>query len=219
MARKIGKRAKTAKKYADLRAKQRLANQYLYGSKEWLKVDHKERKNALARKRQFYKTRGLRNPSKLSFKNLTTGDLRAYETLLDSIIENTYLNPDKYQKFKESQTQNGDKAFEKMFDSFEEWDEFRNSDIFSMLIELGLDPSALYRYIQEWYDGGYTIDEFVEGAQEFIKEYGEGNYTIDEFFEFMDNWKSRREQEMSNKTDTSNGQEMSNKMDTSNGGE
>ena len=191
---KIGKRAKTAKKYADLRAKQKMANQILYGAKKHLKQDHKAIKQALERKRLFYKNRGLKNPPKLSFKNLTAKDLKAYEQLLDSIINNTYLNPDKYEehikKIKENVSQQVLDAFE---GSAEDYDEFMDSDIFKQLIDLGIDPSTLVRYMQEMYENGFTLDDFIKASKEFIELMDEGNYGIDEYFSFMDEWQDKQD--------------------------
>lgn len=178
---KIGKRAKS-RKYNELRQLQSEANKMLYGSKEWLGIDHRARKKALERKRLFFAKRGLKNPSRLSFKNLTTADIASYENLLRSISESTYLNKEKYEEFKESQKG----IWEDHFDTWEEFNAFTESDVFNMLIELGLDPSALYLYIQEYLDGGYDIDTFIDQSKEFIERYKEGDYTIDDYFLFME---------------------------------
>lgn len=200
--RKLGKTALKAKKYADLRAKQAMANQMLYGSKKYLKTDHSARQNALQRKKNFYNKRGLKNPSRLSFKNLTVKDLKAYETLLDSIINNTYLNPDKYKdhlkKIKENVSQNVLDAFG---GSAEEYDDFMESDIFKMLIDMGIDPSTLVRYMQEFANSGLSINDFITASREFIQGVDAGNYTIDSYFSYMDEWQdAQRENDETAKT-------------------
>lgn len=192
--RKLGKTALKAKKYADLRAKQSLANQMLYGSKKYLKGDHSARKSALQRKKNFYNKRGLKNPSRLTFKNLTIKDLKAYENLLDSIINNTYLNPEKYKehlnRIKENVSQNVLDAFG---GSAEEYDDFMESDIFKMLIDMGIDPSTLVRYMQEFANSGFSMTDFINASREFIQEVDAGTYTIDNFFAFMDEWQERKQ--------------------------
>ena len=96
---KIGKHAQ-AKKYKELREKQALANQMINRARGYLKPEHKALKNLKAKKKQFYNTRVLKSPAQLSFKNLSRSDLQAYERLLDSIINDTYLNEEKYNKHK-----------------------------------------------------------------------------------------------------------------------
>lgn len=200
--RKLGKTALKAKKYADLRAKQKLANQMLYGSKTYLKTDHTARKNALQRKKNFYNKRGLKNPPRLSFKNLTIKDLKAYETLLDSIINNTYLNPEKYKehlnRIKENVSQNVLDAFG---GSVEEYDDFMESDIFKMLIDMGIDPSTLVRYMQEFANEGFSMEYFIRATKYFIEQANAGSYTIDDYFSFMDEWQER-EKELDETTKT-----------------
>lgn len=192
MARKIGKRAKTAKVYATLRAKQKMANEFLYGAKNYLKADHKAIVNAKARKKRFYNKRGLKNPSRLSFKNLTKKDLIAYENLLDSIIESTYLNPEKYKSHLERIRENlSNQVLDAFGGSAEDYDDFIESDIFKMLIDLGVDPSSLVRYMQEFVENGFTMDDFITAAKAFIKAFNEGTYTADMFFEYMDDYQDK----------------------------
>lgn len=192
---KIGKRW-TAKKYADLREKQKMANEYLYGSKHWLKQGHQARTNALSMKKQFYKSRGLETRGRLSFKNLSRADLKAYEQLLDSIINNTYLNPQKYQAHLEKIKSNTDKQILSIFaDSGDEsgaqaYDDFLQSDIFKMLIDVGINPSSLVNYITSWESGGFSLSDFVEKSKEFVELFNEDEYTTDDYFAFMDEYRA-----------------------------
>lgn len=194
---KIGKRA-NAKKYAGLREKQKLANEYLYGSKKYLKEGHKARANALSMKKQFYKSRGVETRGKLSFKNLSKSDLKAYENMLDSIINNTYLNPTKYQEHIKKIKENNESRILDMFsgDSTDEdagakgFDDFMMSDIISYLINEGINPSALMTYIQSWSTGGFSLQQFIDASKRFIEEYEAGNYSISDFFGFMDDYKA-----------------------------
>ena len=194
---KIGKRA-SAKKYAGLREKQKLANEFLYGSKKYLKEGHSARTNALAMKKQFYKSRGVETRGKLSFKNLSTKDLKAYEQMLDSIINNTYLNPQKYQEHIKKVKENNAKQILDMFadDSGDEdsgakaFDDFMLSDIISQLIQEGINPSTLMNYISSWSDGGFTLEQFIEASKSFMEEYEAGNYSITDFFGYMDDYKA-----------------------------
>lgn len=173
----------------------------LFGSKKYLKEDHTARKNALQRKKNFYKSRGLKNPPRLSFKNLTVKDLKAYEQLLDSIINNTYLNPEKYKehlnKLKENTAQNILNAFN---GSVEEYDEFMETDIIKMLIDMGIDPSTLQRYMQEFANEGFTMDDFIKASKYFIEQANAGSYTIDDYFSFMDTWQDTERERRENET-------------------
>lgn len=178
---KIGKHAQ-AKKYKELREKQELANRMIKRARGYLKPDHKALKNLKAKKKQFYNTRGLKSPAQLSFKNLTRSDLKAYERLLDSIINDTYLNEEKYKKHKEkmrgifAQSLNGTNAGE--------FDEFVESDIFEELVNMGLNPYIIREVYGEMYDAGYSVDDFMLMCSYFQRFVNDGNITLDSFFEF-----------------------------------
>lgn len=194
MARKIGKNAKKAKKYADLRAKQKLANEMLYGAKNYLNKDHSAIKNALQRKKKFYSKRGLKNPPKLSFKNLTVKDLPMYEQLLDSIINNTYLNPLKYQQHIDKLKENTSKQ---ILDAFggnaEEYDSFLESDVFKQLIDMGVNPSNLINYMEDFYTNGFDLADFIAMSRAFMQETNAGSFTVDDFFIFADSWQDEKQ--------------------------
>ena len=190
---KIGKRT-GAKKYKKLRELQATANRMLYKSTHIEKTNGK-RKQVLAMKRQFYKSRGIKNPKHLSFKDLSTKDIKAYQNLLESIINNTYINPEKYEKFQE-----------KMRDKFEqqgydfEYDDIKDildSDIISELLDLGMSPSDFWQvYNDVTVDyGEISPDEFLTMLMRFENEMKYGDMVIDEFYEFADNYFSKRAQE------------------------
>lgn len=187
---KIGKRA-GAKKYEQLRIKQATANKMLYKSTH-IEKSHGKRQAVLKMKAQFYHSRGLKNPSMLSFKSLSTTDLKAYEKLLDSIINNSYINPEKYKKMIDKQREQFEQSDANGLMSFEQWINFFDEDIINMLIELGVDPSELRRLFGEYSASGMTYQQFINMCGLFIKEYQNGNYTISDFFvyayEFMDKW-------------------------------
>ena len=187
---RIGKRT-TAKKYAKVRQLQATANRMLYKSTHIEKTNGK-RKQVLAMKRQFYKSRGIKNPSRLSFRDLSPKDIKAYENLLQSIINNTYINPEKYKQFQD-----------KMRDKFEqqgydfEYDDIKDifdSDIVNELLDLGMSPSEFWQAYQELSVdySEMTPDEFMDMLRNFINELKYGDMTIEEFFVYADNYFSRK---------------------------
>ena len=95
--RRIGKNI-TKPKYDRIRKKQALANKMIKESHEWLNTDHNAYKELKEKKAMFYHKRGLKSKSKLSMKDLRYGDLKAYENMLDSIINNDYFDREKYEK-------------------------------------------------------------------------------------------------------------------------
>lgn len=180
---KIGKHAQ-AKKYKELREKQRVANAMIRRAKEYLKPEHNALKNLKAKKKQFYNTRGLKASAQLSFKNLSRKDLKAYERLLDSIIENTYLNEEKYNKHKQKQEQ----QFRDMgIDDIETATEVIEEDIIKDLIALGLSPSKdIYPVMADYFNRGFDKNEFILMCKFFMSEINSDNMTIDDFFVFAD---------------------------------
>lgn len=187
---RIGKRT-TAKKYEHTRMLQATANKMLYKSTHIEKSNGK-RQQVLAMKRQFYKSRGIKNPSKLSFKNLSPKDIKAYEQMLESIINNTYINPEKYQQF-----------VDKMRDKFNaqgyefEYDDIKDildSDLVQELFEMGMSPSDFWQaYNELTVDyGEMQPDEFMNMLKHFRNEMVYGDMSISEFFEYADNYFNQR---------------------------
>ena len=183
---KIGKRV-NAKKYKELRELQTKVNKMLYASDHIEKTNGK-RQQVLAMKRQFYKSRGIKNPSKLSFKNLSPKDIKAYTNMLESIANNTFINPEKYKQYQ-------DKMREK-FDSYgydfeyEEIKDVLESDIVQELINEGLSPSEFWQVYAEITSdyGNIDIHNFYDMAREFLQEVRYGDMSINEFFVFADEY-------------------------------
>lgn len=187
---KIGKRT-GAKKYKHIRELQATANRMLYKSTHIEKTNSK-RKNVLAMKRQFYKTRGIKNPSRLSFSVLSPKDINAYEQLLVSIINNTYINPDKYKQYQEKMRE----KFKEHNYGFEYDDikDFLESDIVQELKGEGLSPSdfwQVYNDITQDY-GKVDIETFYHMAMDFYQELKYGDMTLEEFYVFADEWFSKQ---------------------------
>lgn len=187
---KIGKRT-GAKKYKKLRELQAKANRMLYKSTHIEKTNSK-RKQVLAMKRQFYKSRGIKPPKHLSFRDLSPKDIKAYEKLLIAITENTYINPEKYKQFQDKMREKFEQqGYEFEFDDIKD---IFDSDIISELLDLGLSPSdfwQVYNDITVDY-GEIKPDEFITMLMRFENEMKYGDMTIDEFYEFADNYFNRR---------------------------
>ena len=183
---KIGKRA-SAQKYKELRALQARVNNMLYKSTHIEKTNGK-RKQVLAMKRQFYKSRGIKNPSRLSFSVLSSKDIKAYTELLKSIENNTFINPQKYKEYQEK--------MQEKFDSYgydfeyEEIKEVLESDIVQELINEGMSPSEFWQVYSEITTdyGQIDIHSFYDMAREFLNGIRYGDLTINQFFEFADDY-------------------------------
>ena len=188
---KIGKRT-SAKKYAHIRILQAQANKMLYKSTH-IEKSHGKRKQVLAMKRQFYKSRGIKNPSRLSFRDLSPKDIKAYEKLLKSIVENTYINPEKYKQYQQ-----------KMRDKFEsygynfEFEEIQGvlDDDFvkSMLDELDMSPSDFWQVYNDikGEDANVNEQDFIEMLIDFRNEVDTGGITVDDFYVYADAWLNQR---------------------------
>lgn len=183
---KLGKRAK-AKKYASLRNKQAQANKMIKEARGRLKSGHSALDRLYKHKKTFYNKRGLKNVGLLSFKNLESKDLEAYEELLDSILNDTYINKEKYQKHEE-----------KMKEKIREWygsddisdstiDEFNDAlegDVFDDLTSLYLPPSELARTESEYIQAGLSSQDFFDMVKGFDTE----NNTINDFFVYANKY-------------------------------
>ena len=184
---KIGKRAK-AKKYKTIREKQAIANKMIKNAKTYLKPNHKAFKELKAKKKQFYNSRGLKAPAQLSFKSLSSKDIKAYEKLLDSIIDgSTWFNEDKYKehdkKMREKLAQEGINDIDKAISIFD-------YDIVNDLVSLAVPPSEMMALFEEYSDDGFDINDFVDMLTEFNEDEGADNIT--EFFNYAYLWKERR---------------------------
>lgn len=185
---KIGKRIK-AKKYKPLREKQATANAMLKEAKGRLKEDHRNIKGTKKKIAQFYHSRGLKVPSRLSFKSLTTKDLKAYENLLDSIINDTFINKEKYDKYREKMEENFKEQFGDDLDEEDMVDflNIMNHPIVKDLLDLGMSPSDFVELYQEFLDQGLSDREFLLMLGDFARELGE-DYLVDDFFNYAEEW-------------------------------
>ena len=189
---KIGKRT-GAKKYAELRKLQARVNRMLYKSTHIEKGNGK-RKQVLAMKRQFYKSRGIKNPKHLSFRDLSPKDIKAYTELLKSIENNTFINPEKYAKYQEKMRQ----KFESYGYGFE-YEDIKNtmdelSDLLDELYIEGLTPSDFWQAYNEITNdyGEIKQEEFTEMLQDYLNEIKYGDMTIQQFYVFADEWYDKR---------------------------
>lgn len=185
---KIGKRVK-AKKYKPLREKQATANAMLKEAKGRLKEDHRNIKGTKKKIAQFYHSRGLKVPSRLSFKSLTTKDLKAYENLLDSIINDTFINKEKYDKYRDKMEENFKEQFGDELDEEDMVDflNIMNHPIVKDLLDLGMSPSDFVELYQEFLDQGLSDREFLLMLGDFARELGE-DYLVDDFFNYAEEW-------------------------------
>lgn len=185
---KIGKRVKS-KKYKLLREKQATANAMLKEAKGRLKEDHRNIKGTKKKIAQFYHSRGLKVPSRLSFKSLTTKDLKAYENLLDSIINDTFINKEKYDKYRDKMEENFKEQFGDELDEEDMVDflNIMNHPIVKDLLDLGMSPSDFVELYQEFLDQGLSDREFLLMLGDFARELGE-DYLVDDFFNYAEEW-------------------------------
>lgn len=191
---RLGKRTK-AKKYADLRKLQATANKYLKQARVTLGKEHGKYKNAMSRLKQFYKSRGIKYRGYASMYDLTKNDIKAYEQMLKSIVENTYINPTKYQnlldadhaRFIEEGGAEGD--YNQWLENFKTIDE---SDILQDLMNIAFKPSEINDMLTEYENDGLTEDDFIEMVTDFLEGYKTEDYTIDDFLSYMDEWKTNK---------------------------
>lgn len=195
--RRLGKNSK-AKKYANLRRLQATANRYLKDAKQAIGKDNTKYKNVMTRLRMFYKTRGLKWRGYASMYDLTREDLKAYEQLLKSVTENSYINPKKRAEMEEKQhrTYLEEGGREENYEQYREnYRLIDNSDILQMLKEIGFKPSELNDYIQEFDTEGLSFNDFEKMCSEFLQEYEQGSYTEKDFLLFVDEWINAQNEE------------------------
>ena len=195
---RIGKRV-NSKKYAKLRILQARVNKMLYKSTHIEKSNGK-RKQVLAMKRQFYKSRGIKNPSRLSFRDLSPKDIKAYIQLLESIENNTFINPEKYAKYQEKMR----KKFESYgYDfTFDEIEEVLNDDVIDDLIKDGMSPSDFWAIYDDYTKGNTDeerVNEFLKMTLQFKKDFDNNNVTLEDFYVYADAYFSGRTGESNDK--------------------
>ena len=198
---KLGKRAK-AKKYASLRAKQAQANKMIREARGRLKSGHNALDRLYEHKKTFYNKRGLRTVGQLSFKNLESKDLGAYEALLDSILNDTYINKEKYESHEEKMKErikewfNSDDVDGAVVDEF---NEALEGDVFNDLLSLQLPPSELATLENEFIISGLSTEDFYN----MVKGFDSKNNTINDFFVYANDYAENllREQELKERFD------------------
>ena len=198
---KLGKRAK-AKKYASLRAKQAQANKMIREARGRLKSGHNALDRLYEHKKTFYNKRGLRTVGQLSFKNLESKDLGAYEALLDSILNDTYINKEKYESHEEKMKErikewfNSDDVDGAVVDEF---NEALEGDVFNDLLSLQLPPSELATLENEFIISGLSTEDFYN----MVKGFDSKNNTINDFFVDANDYAENllREQELKERFD------------------
>ena len=198
---KLGKRAK-AKKYASLRAKQAQANKMIREARGRLKSGHNALDRLYEHKKTFYNKRGLKTVGQLSFKNLESKDLGAYEALLDSILNDTYINKEKYESHEEKMKErikewfNSDDVDGAVVDEF---NEALEGDVFNDLLSLQLPPSELATLENEFIISGLSTEDFYN----MVKGFDSKNNTINDFFVYANDYAENllREQELKERFD------------------
>lgn len=186
---KVGKRA-NAKKYEALREKQAKANALVLESRQRLKKGHKATKTITAMKKAFYDKRGVKSSGRLSFKNLDTKDLKAYETLLDAIISeqenNVYLNPQKYQQFRDKMTDIFNEQWQRKNVTVEDLIDIVESDVVQQLKDLGIVYKEVFDKFRD--EPTMTTDDVINALDKFLEEYNDGDVAIDDFLVFTDDY-------------------------------
>lgn len=186
---KVGKRA-NAKKYEALREKQAKANALVLESRSRLKKGHKATKTITAMKKAFYDKRGVKSTGRLSFKNLDTKDLKAYETLLDAIISeqenNVYLNPQKYQQFRDKMTDIFNEQWQNKNVSVDDLIDIVESDVVQQLKDLGIVYKEVFDKFRD--EPTMTTEDVINALDKFLDEYDDNNVTVDDFLVFTDDY-------------------------------
>lgn len=186
---KVGKRVK-AKKYEALREKQARANALVLESRKRLKPNHKALKTVSKMKTNFYNKRGVKSSGRLSFKNLDTKDLKAYETLLDAIISeqenNVYLNPARYNNLREKMTDIFNEQWQKKNVTVEDLIDIVESDVVAQLKALGIVYKEVFDKFRDY--NTLTTDDVIEALDRFLKGYEDKHVTADDFLVFADDY-------------------------------
>ncbi len=179
-------------KYEPIRRKQALANKMIRESHSYLKKDHDVYKEIREKKRTFYHSRGMKSKASLSYKDLRYGDLRAYENMLDSIINNPYLDREKYEELNRKNIQNIREGLLKDSDaSLEQVQQVADiieSQIGQDLINMGLKYDVLDAY-KEYSDDDMPLEMFFGMLNDFSKSVKLDYATLDDFLLYADEWK------------------------------
>lgn len=175
--------------YETLRQKQKIANRYLKSAKERLGEEHKFYNSAVNRINMFQKKLGKTPSTRLTMAKLTEDMSEKYEVLLDSLIENTFLNPEKYEAHKERQLQFAiDEGWAKTREEAETVYKFANSEIVEELKDIGLGdiPSDLVEKYVKYTQEKLSENDFIEMSRIFLEEFEYGNIEKEQFYDFAD---------------------------------
>ena len=187
---------KRAKKYESLRQKQALANKYIKQQRTELGESHRFVKSAMERIKTFQNKHDLPNSKRLGMKHLKEEDVESYNQLLDSIIDSTYMNPIRYQEFKESQLEYAvAQGWADDRDEAELIYEFANSDIVDDLKDkASIDiPSKIVEKYAKYMAGRLTKEDFTNMVESFMKRYSSGDLKTGDFFNYADVYKDLSE--------------------------
>lgn len=178
-----------AKKWKALRKKQALTNRYIREARQRLGRDNRYYISTMNKVHMFQKTHRQSRRQYISMEALRTGDIEAYENLLDSILENTYINPEKYEKHKSAQIE---RAIEEGWAENEEEAELvyemRNSDLFEELEDIigeNMASEVLDKYA-EYVQEELSMDDFYTMLKTYKKGYSNDSETSASFFDYAD---------------------------------
>ena len=191
--RRIGKNI-TKPKYDRIRKKQALANKMIRESHGWLKPDHAQYKELREKKATFYHKRGLKSKSKLSMKDLRYGDLKAYENMLDSIIDNPYFDREKYEEMNAKNIKNIREGLlhdeNAPLEKVQSIVDILDSQTAQDLIDLGMKYDIVDMY-NEFDDNGIPPELFVDMLSDFHRDYKEDSTTFDSLLIYADEYIQR----------------------------
>lgn len=174
-----------------LKTKQALANKYLKSARENLGVNHKIYISTMNKVRMFQVKHGQTKRPTLSLESLKTGDIEIYNQLLDSIIDSTYTNPQKYEQYKEQQLDFAiEEGWAKDRKEAQEIYNFRNSDLFEQLEDIGLSdvPSKVLEKAAKYGQADMSLEDFKTMTQTFMRAYDSGDETSKTYFDYADRY-------------------------------
>lgn len=181
-----------ALKYRETYQLQKEVNALIRESRQRLPqgAKHKANKQITAMKKQFYGSRGLKSGGQLSFKNLTTNDVEAYKNFLLAIKEkyesNTYLNPQKYEEFREKMREEFEKNYGDINASTDELVDIFESDVVDDMKRLGIVYTTAFDLFNQYPD--ITSEDIVGILRQFLTDVKEENTTSDQFLVYAQNY-------------------------------
>lgn len=177
-----------ALKYRDTYQLQKEVNAMIKESRQRLPqgAKHKANKQITAMKKQFYKSRGLKASGQLSFKNLTIDDVDAYKEFLLAIKEkyesNTYLNPEKYEKFREKMRLEFEANYGDINADTDELVDIFESDVVDDMKRMGIVYTTAFDLFNQYPD--ITSEDIVEILRQFLSAVKDESTTSDQFLNF-----------------------------------